>query len=141
HGLVEEQAGGTHRAVAVGLDAVAPRFVGERFQIRAGAECVAFAGEDADARRGILFESAEGRRELLRGLAIDRVARLRAIDDHGGDEVILLDAHGHAAELTCLAARRRWRSSARCARARDRGCAGRRARTGCRAGPAEETRL
>ncbi|MEY9511933.1 hypothetical protein ABIF16_002664 [Bradyrhizobium elkanii] len=77
-----------HRAVAV-LDAVAAMAGRGALEVEAGAERAARAGQDRDRQRRIAIEGAERLRQPLRGLRIDRIARLViAIDGHDRDGLL-----------------------------------------------------
>ena len=79
HGLRQQHPRRSHRAVALGLNAVAA-VVADRLQVGAGAERAARAGEHRDVVRVVGVERAERVGELGRGRAIDRVAALGPVD-------------------------------------------------------------
>lgn len=70
---------------------------GKGLEVEAGAEMAAGAGEDRDLRRLVALERVERFAQSGRGLGIDCVAALGAVDGDDGDRALGLDAHAHIA--------------------------------------------
>ena len=71
------------------LGAAGPREIvragAQLLEVGAGAERAAGAGQHGDLGVGVRLEAAERRRQRMRRLVVERVTRLRPVDDDRGD--------------------------------------------------------